>query len=201
MRIFLGLICFLVLSNPVFSAGNAAEKYVNDVAQEAFSIIGEARAKKIANTEAKAKFRKILNNSFDVSAIARSALGRYWRVATPAEKAEYTKLLETVILSTYADRMLGYSGNGYKITGSRALSDRVDEVSMTLISDDRTPVAFNWIVRKGDNGLRIIDLSVEGVSMVATHRTDFGAVIERNGGKVQALIDALKQKKVASAKP
>jgi phospholipid transport system substrate-binding protein len=54
-------------------------------------------------------------------------------------------------------------------------------------------------LRRTGNSFKVIDLAVEGVSMSVTHRTDFGSVISSNGGKVQALIDALKDKEKALA--
>jgi phospholipid transport system substrate-binding protein len=35
---------------------------------------------------------------------------------------------------------------------------------------------------------------VEGVSMAVTHRSDFGSIIQNNGGKVEALLTSLKKR-------
>jgi phospholipid transport system substrate-binding protein len=198
MRLTLIALLCLAFASPAFAGGDEAKKYVDVVAQDALSVIKESQSKKITEDQAKTKFRNILNKSFDIPAIAKFTLGRYWRVATPAERTEYTNLLQNVILSKYADRMLDYTGNGYTITGVRNINDKMDEVAMNLRDESGTLVAFNWMVRKTDKGLRVVDLSVEGISMGATHRDDFASVIESNGGKVQALLDALKQKKVGS---
>ena len=48
-----------------------------------------------------------------------------------------------------------------------------------------------WRVRPIDNSWKIVDVAVEGVSMSATERSEFSSVIDRNGGKVQPLIDAI----------
>src|SRR5690606_6599519 len=160
--------------------------YVDKVIKDAFDTIGDARAKEISNADAKVKFRKILNSSFDIPTIAKFTMGRYWRVATPAEKKEYTDLLKTVILEKYADRLLSFSGDGYTIDSSRALNDKDVAVATTIKPANEPPVSFGWRSRKVNGGFKVIDLSVEGVSMSVTHRTDFGSVIERNGGKVQA---------------
>lgn len=174
----------------------AAEKYVDNVAREAFDTIAATRDGKLTKDAAKQKFRGILNGSFDIPTIAKFTMGRYWRVATAAERAEYTNLLKTVILAKYADRMLEFSGDGYSIDNSRILNEKDVAVNMTIKPAKEPSVEFGWRLRRnGDGGFKVIDLSVEGVSMSVTHRTDFGSVIERNGGKVAALIEALKDKK------
>jgi phospholipid transport system substrate-binding protein len=45
-----------------------------------------------------------------------------------------------------------------------------------------------------DNTMRIIDLVVEGVSLRATHRSDFASAIQSNGGTIAALLDLMRQK-------
>jgi len=201
LRAFAVVLSLMVLAAPAVAEDatlKGAEAYVDKVIKDAFDTIGDARAKEISNADAKVKFRKILNSSFDIPTIAKFTMGRYWRVATPAEKKEYTDLLKTVILEKYADRLLSFSGDGYTIDSSRALNDKDVAVATTIKPANEPPVSFGWRLRKVNGGFKVIDLSVEGVSMSVTHRTDFGSVIERNGGKVQALIDALKQKKTAS---
>jgi phospholipid transport system substrate-binding protein len=175
-----------------------AERYVDDVARDAFDTIAASRSGKLTKDGAQKKFRTILNRSFDIPTIAKFTLGRNWRVATPAERTQYTNLLQTVILAKYADRMLEFSGDGYSIDNSRVLNEKDVAVNMTIKPASEPAVGFGWRLRRqSDNGFKVIDLSIEGVSMSVTHRTEFSSVIERNGGKVSALIDALNGKKKA----
>src|SRR6266481_5787136 len=48
-----------------------------------------------------------------------------------------------------------------------------------------------WRVADQANTMRIIDLVVEGVSLRATHRSDFASAIQSNGGTIAALLDLL----------
>jgi phospholipid transport system substrate-binding protein len=199
MRLIASLfaLSFLMIAAPAYAKDlSPAETYVDGVAKDALNTISKAQEKKITEEQAKTSFRKILNSSFDVPLIAKRTLGRYWRVATPAEQKEYSSLLQSVILNKYADKLLNFSGGGYTIDSSRPLGEKGALVSMTLKPVGEAPVVFGWYLEKSGNSFKVVDLSVEGISMVATHRDDFGAVIERNGGKVQALIDALKRKQV-----
>jgi phospholipid transport system substrate-binding protein len=170
-----------------------ASAFVDAVASKALSTIKDKRAGKLSDDQAKTNFRKILNDAFDVPTIARFTLGKYWRVATPEQQKEFTGLIQTEILNKYADRVLGYSGDGYKMTDSKMLSDDY-AVDMTINRANDAPVDFLWRLRKFNGKFKVIDLSVEGISMSVTQRSDFASVIERNGGQVQAVIDALKNR-------
>ncbi len=200
MRFLLSVLTVLCVGfvSPVGAAEDAAlsqaKAYVDNVAQQAVSTIDETHAGKISGQKAKEKFRDILNNSFDIPTIAKFTLGRYWRTATPAQQTEFTRLLQTVILNKYADRLLESSDNVFKIGEAGALNERDYKVDMTVTPQGKPAISFAWRLRKAGSGFKIIDLAVEGVSMSVTHRTDFSNVIESEGGQVQALIDALKDK-------
>ena len=47
---------------------------------------------------------------------------------------------------------------------------------------------------RGDNKLRIVDVEVEGISMGITQCDEFASVIRNNGGKIAALLTALRKK-------
>ncbi|MGL1446739.1 ABC transporter substrate-binding protein, partial [Vibrio parahaemolyticus] len=47
--------------------------------------------------------------SFDIDAISQFVLGRYWRTATEAQRAEYQKLFQQFIVSSYAAKLGQYS--------------------------------------------------------------------------------------------
>jgi phospholipid transport system substrate-binding protein len=60
-------------------------------------------------------------------------------------------------------------------------------------------VQVQWRVRPEAGGLKIDDVLIEGISMAVTDRQQFAAVIERGGGDIQVLIDALKTQNVVPA--
>lgn len=171
-----------------------AKAFINDVGTQALDTIKATQEGKIADTAAKEKFRSLLSSSFDLQTIARFTLGRYWRVATPAQQKEFTQLLKDVIIDKYADRMLTASTGDFTISNAQSINDKDTAVMMNIKPTDGEPISFAWRVRTVGKTPKIIDLAVEGVSMSITHRADFASVIERNGGSIQALIDALKAK-------
>ena len=63
-------------------------------------------------------------------------------------------------------------------------------VSTRIERPSGPPITAEWRVRVTDGRLRIIDVSIEGVSMVVTQRSEFASVIQRNG--VEGLIEVLR---------
>lgn len=172
-----------------------AAAFVDHVVHNAIDTIEQTRTKQLSQEQARVRFRQILNDAFDLDTIARFTLGKYWRQATPAQQKEYVYLLRTVIINKYADRVLGYSGNSYKITKASSVGAKDFAVTSTIERGREAPVDFGWRLRRIGSGYKVIDLSVEGISMSVTHRSDFASVIERNGGQVEALLQSLRNKK------
>lgn len=194
--IFMALVLMVAVATPSFAATpNQAKGFIDKVGSQALTTIKARQDGKLTDQAAKQEFRKILGQSFDIPTIARFTLGKYWRVATPAQQAEFTALVQDIIINKYADRVLNASTGSYQMGEARAINERDFGVAMTIKPERDAPVSFAWRVREISGQLKVIDLAVEGISMSVTNRSDFASVIERNGGNVQALIDALKAKR------
>jgi phospholipid transport system substrate-binding protein len=128
--------------------------------------------------------------------IARFSAGRYWGTASEADQQHFVEVFERWLIITYTDRFKTYSGEGIKVTGSRADSETTATVFSKL---DRTsggsPTKIDWRVRRDDgDDYRVVDVSVEGVSMLVTQREEFSSVIQSNGGTVSGLTKALENR-------
>jgi len=145
-----------------------------------------------------AALRQLLNEKFDVPAIGRFVLGRYWRAAREAERAEFAVLFEEMIVSTYARQLGNYAGETLSVDGARHSDDKGAVVASRILRESGPPIGVDWrLLRRGD-GWRIVDVMVEGVSMALTQRAEFTAVIRSSGG-VAGLIERLRTK-VAQAR-
>jgi phospholipid transport system substrate-binding protein len=148
----------------------------------------------ITKAERAERFRKLLVANFDVPAIGKTVLGRYWKTATPEEQQDYQKLFEDFLVGNYAQRFGQYAGENFTTAGVREEGDGLHTV-MTLIARPNGQTArLDWLMRDDGDSYKILDLKIEGISMSETHRSEFASVIQNNGGKVASLIDALRKK-------
>ena len=58
----------------------------------------------------------------------------------------------------------------------------------SLVEGGATPIRLDWRLTPAGEGWRVLDVAVEGVSLLVTFRNEFAAVIERNGGQVEGLL-------------
>lgn len=146
------------------------------------------------STQAKAaEFRSLLNESFDMNTIARFSLGPYWKNATPAQQKEYLRLFNNMIVKIYSKRFSDYKGQRFDVRSARKEGTKDAIVTSFIVPNDGPEVQVDWRVRSKAGSYRVVDIIVEGVSMSVTQRSDFASVIQRGGGKVDVLLDHLRQ--------
>ena len=185
--------CILVLSivlpaRPAAAADPAA--VITNLGNEALRVLGKDVDPNLRVT----RFRDLFRQDFDVPDIARFVLGRYWRVITPAEQQEFIRLLTDYIALVYANRLAEYSGETLRVIGTRPAPDGQLVSSEIIRTNGQPPAHVDWLLTPQSGTYKINDVRVEGVSMAATQRSEFASVIQRNGGQVQGLISALRQK-------
>ena len=175
--------------------GDGALSFVDGMAQRGLGLIIDDS---LSIDAKRAKFKDLLEDSFDMNTIARFALGSYWRRATDVQKKEYMDMFKKMIVNVYTARFNDYDGQKFEARSVRQEGDKDAIVSSFIVPDNGSEVQVDWRVRKKDGKYKIIDVIVEGVSMSVTQRSDFSSVIQRGGGNVDVLLDHLRSQAVAS---
>jgi phospholipid transport system substrate-binding protein len=170
--------------------GEKTETFIADLGDRALQVLVLDSQTPSERDEA---FRSLLSEGFDLPLIGRYALGRYWRRATPEQRTEYRKLFEDFIVETYVARLGEYSGETLQVVTSRP-DDKDTIVTTEIVREGRPAIRVDWRVRNGDTEPKIVDVVVEGVSMLLTQRDEFASVIQRSGGSVEGLLSRLRDK-------
>ncbi|MFQ6016672.1 MAG: ABC transporter substrate-binding protein, partial [Kiloniellaceae bacterium] len=102
-------------------------------------------------------------------------------------------LFEALIVGTYARRLASYAGETLKVEGVLRQNEKMAAVSSRVIRPKGQPIPIYWRLRRGKDDWRIVDVVVEGVSMALTQRAEFNAVIKRNGGRIEGLLEKLRE--------
>ena len=188
------------------TASNAAPPPVNPADAVAFMNRLWGRAVEVLNRKTdpavrEARFRELFRQDFDAPGIARFVLGRYWRAVSEEEQKEFVKLFEDYVVFVYTARLADFGGQSFKIRGSRSDGNGVIVSTDVVSPGNPTPVRMDWRLVTDDNGsYKINDVIVEGVSMTATQRSEFAAVVQRNGGQVQSLISMMREKTASATR-
>ena len=178
------LIVLVMLVAVLGAAGTAraavedAVIFINQLGNQAIKTL---RATDLTLDQRESRFRSLLNRGFDLNFIGRFVLGRYWRVATADQKSDYIALYGEYLLQTYSARLGGYTDESFFVIGARRANDKDIVVSTRLVRPSGLEIAADWRVRMFDGQYRIIDIMVEGISMAVTQRSEFAAVVQRDG--------------------
>ena len=199
-RIFLSIVWLLIASASATAATNAIAADPNVFMNELWGQTIEVLSNKVPRAERLMRFRQLFQADFDGPGIARFVLGRYWRSASEQEQQEYLKLFEDYVVLVYGTRLSKFNGETFKLLGSRT-----DE-SGTIVSTDiispsgEAPIKVDWQLIAGHGSFKINDVIIEGISMLATQRSEFASVIQRHGGQVGGLLELMRERtRMASA--
>jgi phospholipid transport system substrate-binding protein len=184
------LIVASLISAPPAAALTDPAAVITNLGNEALEVLG----KNVDPNQRVARFRQLFSKDFDVPGISRFVLGRYWHIATEPQRQEFVKLFTDYIVLAYSNRLAEYSGETLTVTGSRPGPDGSIVSSEIVRPNGAPPARVDWLLTQHDGAYKISDVVVEGVSMAVTQRSEFASVIQRNGGQVQGLLTALRQK-------
>lgn len=124
----------------------------------------------------------LLEDPIDLDLVGRLILGRHWRTANEEQRREYLELFREYALANLASKLHLYRGQSFEVTGAKVVSDRDALVTSRILSQGEPPLQVDWRLRQlNDGDMVTIDLIVEGVSLIVTLRSEFSAVIERQG--------------------
>ena len=180
----------LGMSAPAGAQASDPAGFVSTLAQRAIPVLTRPE---LPERQREQEFRNLLHEGFDMTQLSRLVLGRYWNQASPAEQAEFVKLLERYLIQLYAARFADFQNVRLQVDGTRSEQGQA-LVRSTLVRPNGPPVGLDWRVENAGGRFTITDIVVEGVSMVITQRSEFASVIRQQGGQVAGLLQVLRQK-------
>jgi len=141
--------------------------------------------------------RELVRRGFNLKLTSQFVLGKYWNRATAPQRAEFQELFTEYLLNSYARHIGSYHAETLNIVASHPVGAQDVLVETSVTSDDGATNPI-WRVRAQDGVYKIIDVSINGVSLALTQRREFAAVIARRG--LDELLDILRKKLAAQAK-
>ena len=188
--LFTVLFTFSVQASATYDDSGAFVKALGD---RAINLLTQS---KVSDEQQETRFRLLLREGFAVDKIGRFVLGKYRRKATSEELDEFLKLFEDYIVSLYSSAFRNYSGETFAVSRVVKTRSARDTMVVTHINPetDPNPTKVVFQVRNSEDVYKILDVKIQGVSMIVTQRDEFTGFIRNNGGKVSALITALRKK-------
>ena len=147
----------------------------------------------LSDSERIVNFRNLYLDSFDNYYISRFVLGQYWKRLDSNMRKQFVESFNNYIVTTYAPKFKGWEGT-FKATDS-LLENNYYNVKMNVLNKDGPTLKFMWKIYLDKNkNFKILDVNIDGVSMLVTQRAEFMSVIKNNPKGVIGLIEAMKKK-------
>ena len=144
------------------------------VKQDPDIIYDEPRLRVIAH--------KVVLPHVDMRVMSRWVLGKNWRKATPAQRDAFVLEFQELLLSTYLRQVKTYQGEVARFLPLRGEQKKGRAVVNAEIEQPNGPVIHTTFrMHQVDTVWLIYDVSVEGISLVATHRSSFNSEIRKSG--------------------
>ena len=128
-----------------------------------------------------------------------SAVGRYWRQATPEQQKRLQEEFQKLLVRTYAGALTQVnSQTTVELKPTRAKSAEDEAVVRTEVRGSGEPIQLDYRLEKADGGWKIYDVNVLGIWLVEQYRNSFAQEIGSKG--IDGLIAALAEKNKAAAR-
>ena len=134
----------------------------------------------------------------DFEQATRLAVGRPWNQATPEQKKRLVTEFRNMLVRTYSNAISTYEGQTLKVLPARGKQDPEETVVRTqFIRAGGQPLPIDFTMHQKEGTWKVYDITVEGVSLVMTYRSEFDAIVKQKG--IDGLIQALATKNIPAA--
>ncbi len=125
----------------------------------------------------------------DFPRIGRWVLGKHWRTATPEQRQDFIDQFQEFLSRTYvtmmvefSDQIAAQSGAGVTYPSVRQSEDARRAMVRSVIElASGEEIQVDYRMYRSEQGWKVYDVVVGGVSLAATYRTSFSQRIDRNG--------------------
>lgn len=158
-------------------------------ALETIHLSSEERSKKIT---------PIIQQYLNLNFMAKATTGSFWNKATNDEKIKYELALLDQIINTVEEHLNTLATLSYKPIKSEFRGKKL--LYITGLIEDKSnikpPINLLWKLSNGkDEAMKILDLEIEGISLIRSHKSETMSILRKNKGDFNDLIGKLKIKK------
>ena len=176
-------------------AKQSASALVNGLVERILEVISVGGQ----GAEREGRLLAAIESQTDLSLLARMTMGRYWRRATASQQHAFVDVFKRFLLQSFTSRLRRYAGSNlgrvrdrFDITATQPAGKNDIVVRSLVIPPSGAPLEVDWRLRPKNGRLFVIDLVVEGVSLLITQRSEFSSVLERIG--IDGLISELQSR-------
>jgi len=129
-----------------------------------------------------AQLTPVVEETFDLSFMARKSVGRHWKKLAEQQQVLWTEAFQRLTTASYAGRFEGYSGESFETRAEELSIQDTMMVLTTLVRPGDEDIQLNYRLRRVGDTCKIIDIFLDGtVSELALRRSEYSTVLKREG--------------------
>ena len=189
-----GIVCLVLLLGGVAvqsAAAGGATDAMRSTIDETLKIIQDKDLKQPSRAEERRrKLEQVVGDRFDYQEMSRRALGAPWNTLSDKDKEEFVALFRNLLITSYADKIETYSGEGVQYLHERIENDYAEVRTKVLTGKVEIPLDYRLLNK--DTAWRVYDVVVDGVSLVNNYRGQFSKILRSS--TYADLVDQLRKK-------
>lgn len=198
MKRFLAMLACALSIGAVWAQETAPDALVRNVSNEVLDIVRKDKDIQTGNMRKVVELAeaKVLPH-FDFVRMTRLAMGKDWRQANPAQQKALTDEFRTLLVRTYSKALTEYRNQTIDIKPLKMQPADTDVLVRTLVNQPGAkPVQIDYNLERTDQGWKVYDIAVAGVSLVTNYRSSFAQ--EVSAGGIEGLLSTLRTKNKGS---
>ena len=189
IKIFSVITFFIIINNVLASSFSAEKDFVSNFADSAINILSD---NEILEGEKHSKFTNLVMSAIDLNLISKFVLSKTWKNATDDQKERYIQAFKDYFINSYANKLDQYSGEQVEVVDAEEAGKYVIVNSFIYREGtDTLKINLKWRLLNRDGEIKIIDLNIEGISLIIAQREEFQSFLANNEGDLEKLIEKI----------
>ena len=188
--------CFIFFCNLFSFQKLYADRIVDSqkLVASLYSDLVATSIKEMSVDEEKKELENLFQKYVDITIIARAVLGKSWREANTDQKTLFVNAFKKYVSNKYGRQFSEFKGTTLEIVKSRDTLTKAGVLVSTVVVVPGNPsLKVVWQVSDGSGLLKLIDLRVEGISMLSTERQEFRSKLKKFDGSLDDIILEISQ--------
>jgi len=184
--LFFQFLTFKAYSDNIKKSELIVQKMINEAKMHAVKAI------KLSPKERSLKIEILIKQFINLDFMARATTGSFWKTATSTQKEIYKSALLKQIVSTIEEHLNTLTKLSYKPLKSEARGKKLVYVRGVIMDDSKKIPDVNllWKLAKNKKGnFLVLDLEIEGISLVSSHKAETMSILRKNQGDFNALLN------------
>ena len=175
-------------------AGSAGPSAV--IRETADAVVAVLNDGALDTAQRRKRIEDIAYERFDFDTISRLVLGRNWKALSPAQQEEFLREFRALLSESYGRRIDRYEQEEVKIVGERAEQRGDVTVQTKIVGGQANDLQVDYRLRQKEGVWLVIDVVVEGASLLSNYRSQFAEVWSQGGP--ETLLKRMRERKIAT---